>query len=375
MKTGKAGQHIPTLDGLRAVSFLLVFVSHTRLIREIPGGFGVTVFFFLSGFLITTLMRREWDKIGTLDVKHFYLRRALRILPPFYLVLIVASLMTAAGVFDDGKIEWKGFLSQAVHFSNYWVIINGWPRGMAPGTSVFWSLAVEEHFYLLFPFVFLAFRRARLSSRMCAVVLWGFCLAILLWRLHLVAQGASTARTNIGSDTRFDSILFGCALALWGNPVLDGPVARPLVWKWILLPLGLGALLFTFVHRGDPFRETYRYTIQGIALIPVFVCGIEWPRMPIFRVLNWRPIAFMGVLSYSLYLVHFIVLSCLESRLPAMAGVPRAAMALALSVLAARLIYEIVEKPCARLRARLAVDSSVAKQAGAAVGVSRAAAP
>jgi peptidoglycan/LPS O-acetylase OafA/YrhL len=81
------------------------------------------------------------------------------------------------------------------------------------------------------------------------------------------------------------------------------------------------------------------------------------------------------VLSYSLYLVHFIVLSCLESRLPAMAGVPRAAMALALSVLAARLIYEIVEKPCARLRARLAVDSSVARQAGAAVGVSRAAKP
>src|SRR5262249_21231752 len=113
--------------------------------------------------------------------------------------------------------------------------------------------------------------------------------------------------------------------------------------------------------------------IQGLALIPVFVCGIAWPRMPIFRFLNWRPIAFMGVLSYSLYLVHFVVISCLESRLPRLPAVPRAALALVLSLAAARIIYEIVEKPCARLRARLAAEATAARAPEPAIRISGAA--
>jgi len=80
-------RHIPSLDGLRAVSFLLVFVGHAGLDRFVPGGLGVTIFFFLSGFLITTLMRNEYERTGGVNLRHFWLRRALRILPPFYLVL------------------------------------------------------------------------------------------------------------------------------------------------------------------------------------------------------------------------------------------------------------------------------------------------
>src|SRR5438270_10676355 len=78
---------IPSLDGLRAVSFMIVFLSHAGLGRFVSGGFGVTVFFFLSGYLITTLMRMEADKTGHVSLKLFYLRRAVRILPPFYIVL------------------------------------------------------------------------------------------------------------------------------------------------------------------------------------------------------------------------------------------------------------------------------------------------
>src|SRR5580700_8795245 len=96
--------HIPSLDGLRTVSFLIVFLSHSGLLNIVPGGFGVTVFFYLSGFLITTLMRVERQKTGTVNVRHFYLRRALRILPPFYLVLIVASGLTALKLLP-GELE------------------------------------------------------------------------------------------------------------------------------------------------------------------------------------------------------------------------------------------------------------------------------
>jgi len=352
MTDNKAGKQIPTLDGLRAISFLIVFVSHTGLIPAVPGGFGVTVFFFLSGYLITTLMRREMEKSGTVSLRNFYIRRALRILPPFYLVLAVASIMTEAGAFKDVTIEWKGVAAQVFHFSNYWLIINHWPRGQAPGTPVFWSLAVEEHFYLLFPLIFLAFWRARFSARAKALSLLGVCAVILLWRIYLVSHGSSPERTNMGSDTRFDSILFGCILAFWNNPALEGRDANTFLWRNVLLPLGVAGLVFSFVYRSAAFRETFRYTLQGLCLIPVFVAGVRWPTMLPFRLLNWRPVAFMGVLSYSLYLVHFVVLRCLEANLATLSPVVRAALALAISLLLAYLIYVTIEKPCARLRKR-----------------------
>src|SRR5258708_26476857 len=90
----RAPFHIPSLDGLRAVSFFIVFAAHAGLDRIVPGGFGVTVFFFLSGYLITTLMRMEAEATGHVSLKNFYLRRALRILPPFYIVLLAATALS-----------------------------------------------------------------------------------------------------------------------------------------------------------------------------------------------------------------------------------------------------------------------------------------
>src|ERR1700733_3228445 len=84
--------HIPSLDGIRAASFLIVFAAHAGLADLVPGGFGVTVFFFLSGYLITTLLRMEWQQSGTVSLKQFSLRRVLRILPPFYFTLLLATV-------------------------------------------------------------------------------------------------------------------------------------------------------------------------------------------------------------------------------------------------------------------------------------------
>src|SRR5687767_2974535 len=115
--------HIPSLDGLRALSFLIVFWAHAGLpfVLKIPGGFGVTVFFFLSGFLITTLIRIESQSTGTVSIRNFYLRRALRILPPFYIVLALSVLLTQAGVLE-GALDGKALFAQAAHFANYWFI-------------------------------------------------------------------------------------------------------------------------------------------------------------------------------------------------------------------------------------------------------------
>ena len=354
--SGRAPFHIPSLDGLRAVSFFIVFLAHAGLDRVVPGGFGVTVFFFLSGYLITTLMRLEAEKTGHVSLRHFYLRRALRILPPFYIVLLMT---TALGEVDllrsDAPLQGIAIASQMFHISNYWIATHGW-GGVPIGTGVYWSLAVEEHFYLIFPAVFLVLRRMHLAGRQMAFVLWGSCAIVFVWRCVLVLLlHASVDRTYLCSDTRVDSILFGCALAIWNNPVLDRPGPRALAatfWPPVFLSAGVALLLVTFVVRGSVFRETLRYTLQGIALTPVFITAVRFPQWPVFRLLNWQPMRFVGALSYSLYLVHQAVIAGLaqHSRL---GDVGRALLALALSLAIAWGMYRVVELPCARLRRRL----------------------
>src|SRR5439155_14899941 len=120
--------------------------------------------------------------------------------------------------------------------------------------------------------------------------------------------------TAVGSDTRFDSILFGCILALYGNPMLDETGIGDAVWKYALFPLGVAGLLASFVVRDESFRQTFRYTLQGISLVPIFVCAMRYPTWAVMKPLNWRPIAYIGVLSYSLYLLHQVVLFAILRR-------------------------------------------------------------
>ena len=136
-----AAWHIPSLDGIRALSFLMVFVAHAGLDAVVPGGFGVTVFFFLSGYLITTLLRVEYDQFGTVSLKNFYLRRILRIWPAFYLVLLLAVALTMLGLVE-GSLRVAPLAAQALNVGNYWIIYHG-VFGLPAGTGVYWSLAVE----------------------------------------------------------------------------------------------------------------------------------------------------------------------------------------------------------------------------------------
>jgi len=342
--------HIPSLDGFRALSVALVFLAHAGLDNVVPGGFGVTVFFFLSGFLITTLMRMEIAKNGHVNLGHFWLRRVLRILPPFYLVLAGASLLTWV-IDGPGALGAAPIAAQALHITNYWVIGHGY-EGVPTGTGVYWSLAVEEHFYLAFPWLYVALQR--FAPRSQAMVFLGLCALVLMWRLFLVLHVHPSAdRTYMGTDTRIDSILFGCALAVWHNPVLDAPLLAEKWWKRLLLPGALGVLAACLVVRGEVFRETLRYTLQGLALAPVMIAAIRFRHWPLFRPLNWRPVAFLGVLSYSFYLVHFAVISAVQRIAPGLDALLQGLLALAIALALAALMYRYVERPCARLRQRL----------------------
>lgn len=353
--------HIPSLDGLRAVSFFIVFIAHAGAYAVVPGGFGVTVFFFLSGFLITTLMRVEREATGTVSIRHFYLRRALRILPPFYLILGVATVFTVLRILP-GELDAASVLAQALHVANYWFIFQGYD-GAPAGTVPYWSLAVEEHFYLVFPLLYLGLTRY-LATRNQARALWILCAVVCAWRCILVlGLGVGEDRTYIASDTRVDSMLFGCALALGLNPMLDRPLGREALWKWLIVPAAIALLLVTFLYRPPWFRETIRYSLQGIALTPVFIAAIRFPGWLPFRVLNARPVAYIGVLSYTLYLGHQVALMGVHFWMPTWHGGASAILALTIALCVSVVINRFVEKPSARLRQRLARRSSVAASA------------
>jgi peptidoglycan/LPS O-acetylase OafA/YrhL len=338
---------IPSLDGIRAGSFFIVFGSHIWSGSLIPGSFGVTVFFFLSGFLITTLMRAEYEKTGTVNLGHFWLRRALRILPPLYLVMLGAALM-ARIVYPPGTVDGRALAAQLLFYANY----DGHPE--VPGTNVVWSLAVEEHFYLLFPLLYVALQRGRVSRKHQAWLLWGLCAVVLAWRWMLVTVIHSTgAHILVATDTRIDSILFGCALAVWNNPALDRPTLAPKLLKYLLLPLALLVLLKCAYAGNGVFAQTWSFSVEGAALTLVFVSAIRFHEWPPFRILNYRPVVFIGVLSYSLYLVHDVLLHALARVWKPPHASLRGVVALTLSMIVAWAIYRVVERPCVRLRKRL----------------------
>lgn len=357
----KPSTHIPSLDGFRAVAIVIVFLSHAGLRDIVPGTFGVTVFFFLSGYLITTLLRQEWGKNGRISLRQFYLRRVLRIFPPLYLSLAWASIVTLVGLLP-AVLTWKAFAAQAFFLANYYKIY--WAGyGMPPGMLVLWSLAVEEHFYLGFPLLFAVMQRLRVAPARQAVALLALSLVVLAWRYALVrvlgvnVSGASQGweagwhRLAEATDTRLDSILFGCILAIWGNPVLGGNRLSERTWKRVFVPLGVAGLLFSFVYREPEFRETARYTVQGLALMPIFVAAIRYPGWWLFRPLNWRWVAHVGAVSYTFYLIHDTFLETATHWIgrPTVVG---AVLALAVTLAFCELSYRFVEQPIAALRRR-----------------------
>jgi peptidoglycan/LPS O-acetylase OafA/YrhL len=352
LPVAKASLHIPSLDGLRAVSFFIVFLSHSGIfgVGKIPGGFGVTVFFFLSGYLITTLLRVEMERNHRVSFSHFYLRRALRILPPFYILLGSATALTWFGVLG-GELHRPAVMAQILQYSNFWFATHRW-EGVAAGTGVLWSLAVEEHFYLAFPAIFVLLHRFGIRERKMAVAFWTICALVLAWRCVLVlALHSPTDRTFIMTDTRLDSMLFGCALAVWRNPALDDAGVPPSpVWMRVWLPLSLLCLLATFAVRAESFRETVRYSLQGAALYPIFVTAIRRPDWGLYRVLNLRIVRHLGVLSYSLYLGHLVILEIAWRHVTS--ALVQTAVALACVLVFAEAMYHFVEKPCASLRRR-----------------------
>jgi peptidoglycan/LPS O-acetylase OafA/YrhL len=349
-----SSQHIPSLDGIRAIAFLLVFVAHAGLGNVVPGGLGVTIFFFLSGYLITTLLRQEWEQTGQISIRAFYVRRMFRILPPMYLTLAVAGLLATVRFLPSGG-ESGGILAALMYACNYFGLIRD-NFELPTGMEVLWSLAVEEHFYLIFPFVYIIFVRRRMSMAAQSRVLLAFCALVLLWRTYLVYVAGinlnvSHPWTYIASDCRMDSIAWGCLLAIRNNPIYDGKSSFLGRHQSELAIAGVGLLLLSLIERDPRFRESLRYSIQGVALYPIFYFCVSSNKSYAVRWLELRWLREIGWLSYTLYLIHFSILLGLGLLIqsPSIAGF----VAFVVTFAYGKLMQVFVEAPLRGLRARL----------------------
>lgn len=296
---------IPSLDGIRAVSVAIVFFAHARVSSIIAGGFGVTIFFFLSGFLITTLFVREWRDTGGINIGNFYIRRFLRLSPPLFATLGSAYLLLYLG-FAEGEFEPLAVLSQVFYFHNYYLAIFPDSGSVVSGLQPLWSLSVEEHFYMIFPLIFLLLSRGRIDIRHIC----GLLALIIIWRYVRFQFLLGTQwEIYISTDTRFDSILFGCLLALLErNGAADRifPENRNRMVLWLLAAfLILGA---SILARDMTFRSTLRYTVQGLALMVIFHYAVTRPDFALFRPLNNRWVRLIGLYSYSIYLSHYVII-------------------------------------------------------------------
>lgn len=341
---------IPSLDGVRALAVGLVFFAHGGLDDVVPGGLGVTTFFVLSGYLITTLMRIEHAAGGRIDYRAFYLRRLLRLMPPLFIVVAAAGLLAAFSVVDGGFTA-GGLLAALFYFGNYYVIQHDF-NGMPAGIGVVWSLAIEEHYYFFFPpLAALLLRVGRVGTS--ASVLLVLCALVLGWRCWLVTHGASQAYLTMATDTRVDAILVGCLLALVRNPWLDPVGSERPRYDWALAVASAVVLAASLLWRDDVFRLTARYTLQSLAIAALLYLAVaRADRLP-FRWLNARPLVYIGTISYTIYLSHHVILLALARHWPQLTWFWLMLVGAGVTWMVAEPMRRWVELPCARLRKRL----------------------
>jgi peptidoglycan/LPS O-acetylase OafA/YrhL len=366
---GSSYSYVPELDGLRAVSIAIVMLSHWGLGRLVPGGFGVTLFFGISGFIITRLLLAERQSKGRIDFAGFYLRRALRLYPALlaFVVLGGGALVAAGGSLRPWPL--LGSLFYGMNFERIWLDEGSGLASFPHPFNILWSLAIEEHFYLVFPlFLVLALRGGRFLAwaglAIGASLGWRLALRLGcapggLWDGNLALCGLDLeGRIYMGTDTRLDAMLYGCALAAlaarpparWVTALLRHPATAVLAGALVLASLA---------YREPVFRDTWRYSVQSLAILLglgslLFSPGLGW-----LRGLLRRPVLLLlGRMSYVLYLTHWLALgvACFWTGLPLReAPYPPEwyAIALPLTALLAAVFYWGVEKPVARMRHRL----------------------
>ncbi len=344
---------IPGLDGIRAIAILIVIVGHLSVrykdnlarfgvfARALgSGGNGVDLFFVLSGFLITTLLMREYARSGRISLRGFYLRRAFRILPPFYVYLAVILLLNQG---TNWHLPFSAILRAGLFLYDYSALPHPW---LVAHT---WSLAVEEQFYIFWPLLlgFCLSRWGRRAAVLCALVLIGAAPAFRLYDYYFAIH-RFMERDFMMLHTRVDHLMFGCLFALLSGTRAFEAAYRVGARVWWIFPAWFFVLGNLATRRfGLDYRLLEGLSLNGLTMAAFIVYVTRTPETWLGRLLNWRPMAFVGVLSYSIYLWQQLFTT--EENTSWTGRMP--GMILCIAVVPA-ISYYLVEQPMLRLRDR-----------------------
>lgn len=338
----------PDIEGLRAIAVGLVLVYHAG-VDQVSGGFvGVDIFFVLSGFLITGLLVRELERTGRVSLSRFYARRAKRLLPATAVVLVVTALLTWLYI---PVTQWRAFggdiVSAALYVVN-WRLADRSVDYLAEGTGAspvqhFWSLAVEEQYYIVWPLllllVALVVRRTRAKVRpTMAVALALIVLPSLAWSVHLTSTQPALA--FFVTTTRLWELGIGAAVAIGATQWSRLPVLAAHVLGWAgLAAIGASAFLLS---TSTPWPGSAAL-LPTLGTAAVVVAGFRGGGPA--RLLGWRPMVWVGGMSYSLYLWHWPLVVAATFAAGGELGAKRGLLVTAAAFVPAWLSLKLVENP------------------------------
>ncbi len=338
-------RHFPALDGLRGFSILAVIWHHAVDPAGIWGYFGVSLFFAISGFLITTLLLRERVATGRISLRNFYMRRTLRIFPLYYAV--VALYVVVVLVLERDSIPGQQFFRNLPSFltytSNLFVPLTSGER------TIFyfaWSLATEEQFYLVWPNVVRWSRRWHAAVTVMLVVL--ALSVVAAWLNHQFPERASPA---MGTLQSIAPIALGCLAAY----LVDVPRARSALWPLLSAPWAAPVLLAASVAAA---LSPLPWVVSHLLMASVVVSSCFARGVPVMELAALRAV---GVVSYGMYLLHLLVLNAVERVVPGHLHSPVLLFAVATAVVfvVARISFVTYEQWFLRLKSRFRSEPRV----------------
>lgn len=352
---GKKRRYITGLDGIRAIAVIMVLAYHLKLALFKSGFLGVTVFFVLSGYLITGILISEVEEEGTIDLKNFWLRRIRRLVPAVMsmaVVIIFVSAVVNRVIFTKGC---KDFLASVLGFNNWWQIFNKVSYFEAAGApSPFthcWSLAIETQFYLIYPLILLAVYklakgrgngRAKRGLLIAGVtLLLALISVILMAALFNPQQDAS--RVYYGTDTRAFSLLFGALLAiLWEYRMVPRKLSAGI--NMVLGTVSLVVLIVMTMTISGSSNFWYRGgQFVGTILTVLVVYAVSGRKTLLSRFLSNPVLKWIGDRSYSIYLWHYPIILLISKGIKASWWITL--IEIVLSVVLAELSYRFIETP------------------------------
>jgi peptidoglycan/LPS O-acetylase OafA/YrhL len=341
----------PALDGVRGLAILMVLLSHMPNLGLTGGFYGVDLFFVLSGFLITSLLLEEWRETGSISLGAFYARRALRLLPA--LIVVLAAVVAFSAWKDpaaDAAAMRKTALLTLLYSTNWFKAYGALPNETL---SPMWSLSIEEQFYLVWPLLLVTMLRSGASRRAMAAVVIALLLGsaaarALLWGDTIRASH----RVFFGTDTHADGLLCGVLAALamaWSDGAFRPQPARILNW------IGHLFVVYLIVYLGEwPYDRWLLqggYLLMNAASAAMVVCLVSAPWRALRSLFEFKPLVWVGRVSYGIYLWHIAVFWGLgRLNLPLGRGFWPAAVG-ATFALAALSFYGL-ERPMLRLKRR-----------------------